>query len=64
MSDQSADMLEFAAILGEAIAHAHLSGKGREAMHANDPVDDGREVRNSVESTKEASSDDEFTTKP
>ena len=27
MQDQSADMLEFAAILGEAIARAHLAGK-------------------------------------
>ena len=64
MPDESASVLEFAAILGEAIARAHLSGKRVETTCANDPVDRGRGVRDFVGSTKETSSDDEFTTKP
>ncbi len=64
MQDESATVLEFAAILGEAIARAHLAGKQVETTCANAPVDVGRGVRDFVGSTKETSNDDEFTTKP
>ncbi len=64
LPDESATVLEFAAILGEAIARAHLSGKQIETTSANAPVDVGRGVRDFVGSTKETSIDDKFTTKP
>ena len=57
-------MLEFAAILGEAIARAHLAGKGLEPISANAPVDADRGVRDFVGTTKEMSNNEDFTTKP
>ncbi len=62
MPDESAGVLEFAAILGEAIARAHLAGKQVETTCANAPVDDGRGVRDFVGMTKEKSNDDDFIT--
>ena len=64
MPDENAPVLEFATILGEAIARAHLAGKQVETTRANAPVDVGRGVRDFVGFTKEMSNDDEFTTKP
>ncbi len=43
-------MLEFAAILGEAIARAHLSGKPVETRNENAPADDGRGINACVPS--------------
>ena len=57
MNQPSDAVLEFAAILGEAIARVHLAGK-----NANAPVDDGRGVRDFVGMTKEKSNDDDFIT--
>ena len=62
MPDENAVVLEFAAILGEAIARAHLVGNQVETTCANAPVNDGRGVRDFVGSTKEISNDDDFTT--
>ncbi len=62
MPDENAPVLEFAAILGEAIARAHLACKQVETTCANAPVDDGRGVRDFVGMTKEKSNDDEFIT--
>ena len=64
MPDENAAVLEFAAILGEAIARAHLAGKQVETTCANAPVDVGRGVRDFVGLAKRMSNDDEFTTKP
>ncbi len=62
MPDESAGVLEFAAILGEAIARAHLSGKQIETTSANAPFDVGRGVRVNVPITDEDWNDDEFIT--
>ena len=62
MPDQNASVLELAAILGEAIARAHLSGKRIEPTNANAPVDDGRGVRMNVPLGNEDWNDDEFIT--
>ncbi len=62
MPDENAGVLEIAAILGEAIARAHLAGKQFETTCANAPVDDGRGVRDFVGLTKRMSNDDEFIT--
>ncbi len=62
MPDENAGVLEFAAILGEAIARAHLAGKQIEAINANAPDDVVRGVRDFVGITKEMSNDDEFIT--
>ena len=40
MPNENAAVLEFAAILGEAIARAHLSGKQAEPINANATVAD------------------------
>ena len=50
-------MLEFAAILGEAIARAHLAGKQVVTTCANAPVDDGRGVRVTVPKADEGWND-------
>ncbi len=57
MPDESAGVLEFAAILGEAIARVYLAGK-----NANAPVDVGRGVRDFVGLTKETSNDEKHNT--
>lgn len=48
MNQPSATVLELAAILGEAIARAHLAGKQAETRNENAPVDDGRGVHKCV----------------
>ena len=48
MPDENATVLEFAAILGEAIARAHLAGRQVETTRANATVDVGRGVRVNV----------------
>ncbi len=48
MPDENAGVLEFAAILGEAIARPHLSGKQAEITNANAPDDVVRGVRVTV----------------
>lgn len=62
MPDENASVLEFAAILGEAIARAHLAGNQVETTCANAPVDDGRGVRMNVPLGNEDWNDDEFIT--
>ncbi len=62
MPDENAGVLEFAAILGEAIARAHLSGNQVETTRANATVADGRGVRDFVGLTEGDSNDDESTT--
>jgi len=64
MPDENAAVLEFAAILGEAIARAHLAGKQVVTTCANAPVVAGRGVRDFVGTTKEMSNNEDFTTKP
>jgi len=64
MPDENAVVLELAAILGEAIARAHLSGKRIDPTSANAPVVAGRGVRDFVGTTKEMSNNEDFTTKP
>ncbi len=56
MPDENATVLEFAAILGEAIARAHLAGR-----NANAPVG-SRGVRDFVGLTKETSNDEQHNT--
>ena len=58
MPVDNAGVLEFAAILGEAIARAHLSGKQIDPANANAPVDVGRGVRVNVPTTDEAWNDE------
>jgi hypothetical protein len=62
MDQPHATTLEFAELIGEAIARAHLAGKQAETISANAPVDDGRGVRDFVGLTKRMSNDDEFIT--
>ncbi len=62
MPDENAIVLEFAAILGEAIARAYLAGNQVETTCANAPVDDGRGVRMNVPLGNEDWNDDEFIT--
>ena len=62
MPDENATVLEFADILGEALARAHLAGKQIEAINANATVVDGRGVRDFVGLTDGDSNDDESTT--
>ena len=57
MNQPSDAVLEFAAILGEAIARVHLAGK-----NANAQVDDGLGVRDFVGLTKESSNDEQHNT--
>ena len=64
MPDENAAVLEFAAILGEAIARVHISGKRVDPICANAPVVAGRGVRDFVGTTKEMSNNEDFTTKP
>ena len=61
MPDESAGVLEFAAILGEAIARAHLAGKQIEAINANAPDDVVRGVRVNVPITDEDWNDEHNT---
>ena len=64
MPDENAATLEFAAILGEAIARAHLSGKQAETTNANTTAVDDRGVCEFLGLTKRGSkSDDNFSTK-
>ncbi len=62
MPDENAPVLELAAILGEAIARAHLAGKQVETTCANAPVDDGRGGCVNVPLGNEDWNDDEFIT--
>lgn len=57
MNEPTDAALEFAAILGEAIARVHLSGKQAETINANATVVDGRGGCGSVGLTKGDSND-------
>ncbi len=63
MPDENAGVLEFATILGEAIARAYLAGKQVESTCANAPVDDGRGGCVNVPLGNEDWNDDKFNTK-